>query len=164
MFSQQGVGERGNKSLCHICRTSVLGVNYCGGHLQMAEPPVRRERKQDQIENVFYTASIFGHLGGLLTWSQQSPHISPGKIREDRGVVLKHRPAHISLHPSIPSSVLLDRLPPLTHIWNYKSLSYGWLLTHVMTKFKCERVHTASKAIESLSGAGGHSNHCSFTK
>lgn len=89
-------------------------------------------------------------MGGFV-WLQQSVRAPLGKISEAYEVVLKQRPAHLSLNPSIHPSLLLDPPPPLIHIWNYKSLSYGWLITHVMTKFKCESIRTAQKAIEILS-------------
>lgn len=116
----------------------------------MVGPLVRMERKQKQIGNRYYTASILGLPEGSV-WLQQSLHVSLGKISEALEVVLKHRPAYLSLHPSIHPSLLLDPLLPLIHIWNYKSPSYGWLITHVMTKFKCESICTAQKAIEILS-------------
>lgn len=116
----------------------------------MGEPLVRLERKQKQIGTRYYTASILGLLK-VFVWLQQSPHASLGKISEAHEVVLKHKPEHPSLPPPIHPSLLLDPLLPLIHIWNYKSLSYGWLITHVMTKFKCESICTAQKAIEILS-------------
>ena len=116
----------------------------------MAGPLVRMERKQKQIGNRYYTASILGLPEGFV-WLQQSPHVSLGRISEAYEVVLKHRHAQLSLHPHIHPSLLLDPLLPLIHIWNYKSLSYGWLIAHVMTKFKCESIRTTQKAIEILS-------------
>lgn len=145
MCSQQGVRGRSNKRIRPIFWSTEAGL--LRQWLQMAGSLVRLERKQKQIGNRYYTASILGLLEGFV-WLQQSLHVSLGKISEAHEVVLKHRHAHLSLHPCIHPSLLLDPLLPLIHIWNYKSLSYGWLIAHVMTKFKCESIRTAQKAIE----------------
>lgn len=115
----------------------------------MGKPLVRMERKQKQIGNRFYTASILGLCEVFADYNNH--HVPLGKISEAYEVVLKRKPAHLSLPPLIHPSLLFDPLLPLIHIRNYKSLSYGWLITHVMTKFKCESICTARKAIEILS-------------
>lgn len=105
------------RNICPVCWTTIQGVNHWSGDCKWQKPLVRMKRKQKQIGSRQYTVSILRILRGFV-WLQQSPCASLGKISEAHEVVLKHRPAHLSYHPSTHPSLLLDPLLPLIHIWN----------------------------------------------
>lgn len=102
MCSQQGVGERGNKSIRPVCLSTTLGVNYWGGDckwpIHLCEWSVNKSKLETGI-----TDSILGVPKGFA-WLQQSPHVSLGKISRGTWSGFKAQ-AFTSIPPSFHPSI-----------------------------------------------------------